>query len=140
MEDPVSACIHCGRPAFWRGVDGVWHCRGCEYPEHWEEIRESLTLPQEDVGPYGPEEFAQRKALKLVNKGTNRVEHVPQWFPKASQAEDSRPRFSSWAEWKAHMLNRLFAELGTGGPGNITAETVRHGENARKGGTFVMRY
>jgi hypothetical protein len=34
----------------------------------------------------------------------------------------------SWAEWKARSLNRLFAELGTGGPGRILAETVAHGE------------
>jgi hypothetical protein len=35
----------------------------------------------------------------------------------------------SWAEWKAHALNRLFLEQGmSGAPGRITAETIRHGE------------
>jgi len=40
---------------------------------------------------------------------------------------------SSWAEWKASALNRLFHRHGvTGRPGRITAATVRHGERARK--------
>jgi hypothetical protein len=41
---------------------------------------------------------------------------------------------TSWAEWKAAALNRLFQERGvTGRPGRITAETVRHGERAAAG-------
>ena len=40
---------------------------------------------------------------------------------------------SSWAEWKASALNRLFQQQGvTGRPGRITAATVRHGKRARK--------
>jgi hypothetical protein len=36
---------------------------------------------------------------------------------------------TSWAEWKAAALNRLFLERGvTGRPGRITAATVLHGE------------
>jgi hypothetical protein len=38
----------------------------------------------------------------------------------------------SWADWKAAALNRLFQQQGvTGEPGNITAATVRHGEQKR---------
>jgi hypothetical protein len=37
---------------------------------------------------------------------------------------DSEEEELSWAEWKARSLNQLFAEMGTGGPGHITAETV----------------
>ena len=38
---------------------------------------------------------------------------------------------SSWAEWQAARLNRLFLEQGViGRPGRITAATVRHGERA----------
>lgn len=41
-------------------------------------------------------------------------------------------RLMSWAEWKAGALNELFLELGTTGhPGRITADTIRHGEQAR---------
>jgi integrase len=37
----------------------------------------------------------------------------------------------SWAEWKAAALNQLFLEFGsTGQPGRITADTIRHGEQA----------
>jgi len=37
----------------------------------------------------------------------------------------------SWAEWKAGALNQLFLDLGsTGQPGRITADTIRHGEQA----------
>ncbi len=37
----------------------------------------------------------------------------------------------SWAEWKAAALNELFLELGGAGqPGRITADTIRHGEQA----------
>ena len=40
-------------------------------------------------------------------------------------------RGMSWAEWKAAALNQLFLELGrTGQPGRITADTIRHGEQA----------
>lgn len=40
---------------------------------------------------------------------------------------------SSWAEWKAAALNRLFQQQGvTGRPGRITAATVRHRGRARK--------
>jgi hypothetical protein len=36
---------------------------------------------------------------------------------------------TSWAEWKAEALNRLFQEQGrTGQRGRITAKTVRQGE------------
>ena len=36
-------------------------------------------------------------------------------------------------EWKAAALNRLFQEQGkTGQPGQITAETVRHGDRKAK--------
>jgi hypothetical protein len=43
------------------------------------------------------------------------------WWPKG------RP----WAEWKAKELNRLFQEQGvTGEPGQITAATVRQGEQS----------
>ncbi len=43
------------------------------------------------------------------------------------------PRGVSWSEWRADMVNRMFAELeATGQPGRITAETVRHGEAARR--------
>ena len=42
-------------------------------------------------------------------------------------------RASTWAEWKAAKLNRLFKEQGvTGRPGRITAETVLHGERKRE--------
>jgi hypothetical protein len=42
----------------------------------------------------------------------------------------------SWAEWKAAALNRLFLEEGaTGRSGRITAATVAHGEQRRKGTT-----
>ncbi len=41
------------------------------------------------------------------------------------------PQGTSWAEWKAAALNRLFLEQGvTGRRGRITAATVRHGEQA----------
>ena len=37
----------------------------------------------------------------------------------------------SWAEWKAAAVNQLFLELGiTGQAAKITAETIRHGEQA----------
>jgi hypothetical protein len=37
----------------------------------------------------------------------------------------------SWVEWKAAALNKLFLELGTTGQsGRITADTIRHGEQA----------
>lgn len=40
---------------------------------------------------------------------------------------------TSWAEWKASALNRLFQEQGvTGRPGRITAATVRRGELAAR--------
>ncbi len=40
-------------------------------------------------------------------------------------------RLMSWAEWKAGALNQLFLDLGsTGQPGRITADTIRHGEQA----------
>jgi hypothetical protein len=43
------------------------------------------------------------------------------------------PRWMSWAERKAEMLNRLFLEQGvTGRRGRITAETVLHGERKRR--------
>ena len=39
----------------------------------------------------------------------------------------------SWSEWKAGSLNRLFLEQGaTAQSSRITAETVRHGQQARK--------
>jgi hypothetical protein len=39
-----------------------------------------------------------------------------------------------WEEWKAAMLNQLFAEQGlTGKPGRITPATVAHGERTRGG-------
>lgn len=45
-----------------------------------------------------------------------------------------RSKATSWAEWKAAALNRLFQEQGvTGRPGRITAETVRHGERTAAG-------
>ena len=41
---------------------------------------------------------------------------------------------SSWADWKAAALNRLFLEQGvTGRSGRITAATVLHGERKRNG-------
>jgi len=43
------------------------------------------------------------------------------------------PARISWAEWYASEMNRLFQEHGaTGQPGRIRAETVRHGETARR--------
>jgi hypothetical protein len=42
----------------------------------------------------------------------------------------------SWAAWRAAALNCLFLDLGrTGQPGQITADTIRHGERARPVGT-----
>jgi hypothetical protein len=39
-------------------------------------------------------------------------------------------KFLSWYQWKAEMLNQLFAEQGrTGRPGHITGVTVKDGEN-----------
>jgi hypothetical protein len=53
-------------------------------------------------------------------------------FEGASSAESPKIRATSWAEWKAAMLNRLFQEQGrTGQPGRITAATVQHGERKR---------
>jgi len=44
-----------------------------------------------------------------------------------------RERLMSWSEWKANSLNRLFLEQGaTGQSSRITAETARHGQQARK--------
>lgn len=44
-----------------------------------------------------------------------------------------RERVMSWSEWKAGSLNRLFLEQGaTAQSSRITAETVRHGQQARK--------
>jgi len=44
-----------------------------------------------------------------------------------------RERVMSWSEWKAGALNRLFLEQGaTAQSSRITAETVRHGQQARK--------
>ena len=46
---------------------------------------------------------------------------------------NKEPELMSWYEWKARSLNRLFKELGVlKQPGRITAETVRHGEEARR--------
>jgi hypothetical protein len=46
----------------------------------------------------------------------------------------------SWAEWKADMLNRLFAENGAAGePGRITAATVAHGERAYEAARVLAR-
>ena len=43
------------------------------------------------------------------------------------------PMATSWAEWKAGALTRLFQEQGvTGRPGRITAATVLHGERKRQ--------
>ena len=51
---------------------------------------------------------------------------------------DAEPRWMSWAEWKAEMLNRLFREQGvTGRRGRITAETVLDGE--RKGREQLLK-
>jgi len=51
---------------------------------------------------------------------------------------DAEPRWLSWAEWKAEMLNRLFLEQGvTGRQGRITAETVLDGE--RKGREQLLK-
>ena len=51
---------------------------------------------------------------------------------------DAEPRWMSWAEWKAEMLNRLFLEQGvTGRQGRITAETVLDGE--RKGREQLLK-
>ena len=42
------------------------------------------------------------------------------------------PEGVSWERWKPKSLNRLFAKLAPlEGPGHITPETVRHGEQAR---------
>ena len=53
---------------------------------------------------------------------------------KARSAVDcalGQERVMSWSDWKAAALNRLFLEQGIGGqPGRITAETVRHGQQA----------
>jgi hypothetical protein len=44
-----------------------------------------------------------------------------------------RSTATSWAEWKAAALNRLFEEQGaTRRPGRITAATVLHGERKRR--------
>jgi hypothetical protein len=55
--------------------------------------------------------------------------------PIASKVDSAtgRERVMSWSEWKAGAINRLFLEHGaTGQSGRITAETVRHGQQARK--------
>jgi len=45
-----------------------------------------------------------------------------------------KPRWMSWAEWKAESLNRLFQRQGVlKQRARITAETVRRGENRLNG-------
>lgn len=52
----------------------------------------------------------------------DRMLHEARWCSKPT----------SWAEWKEAAPNRLIQEQGvTGGPGRITAATVRHGETKR---------
>ena len=88
---------------------------------------------------------AFRALDELVGKPP--AEEVPQGVPSecwpeslkeladeraAASAEPEAARLEvwlDWAEWKARELNRLFLEEGvTGQPGNITADTIRHGE------------
>jgi hypothetical protein len=61
----------------------------------------------------------------------------------SSDIEAGRQVWTSWSEWKARCLNRLFHEQGvTGKPGCVTAATVRHGErsNRRSGAPAVIRH
>jgi hypothetical protein len=62
------------------------------------------------------------KEAPTQGRGVNRID-------LAVDSATAPERVMSWSEWKAAALNRLFLELGTsGGPGRVTAETIRHGQ------------
>lgn len=74
----------------------------------------------------------------IIGESDLRSKHAVQSAPDVRQGTlDCAPepeRVMSWAQWKAGALNRLFLEQGTLGQlGRITAETVLHGEQLRRG-------
>jgi len=77
-------------------------------------------------------QLARQHKQELID--VRRAEAVTATIPPAAIWTNPPPiQATSWAEWKAEALNRLFQEQGrTGQRGRITAATVRHGEGGRQ--------
>jgi hypothetical protein len=59
---------------------------------------------------------------------TSILENLPESEPtKTSKTRPAPEVWVSWSAWQAAEINRIFAEHGSGGPGQITARTVQHG-------------
>ena len=67
------------------------------------------------------------KSQGLCGPASRRTKFITSGVDSSTATE----RVMSWAEWKAAALNQLFLELGsTGRAGRITADAIRHGEQA----------
>jgi hypothetical protein len=105
-----------------------------EWSVNWRELLQKSIIEN----PYtrdakGPEAHT---LLQISNAPTR----VFETGPKSVLSSDALnkhpgqlPRVTSWAAWKADMLNRLFQDYGcTKQRGRITPETVEQGERRRR--------